>query len=116
MSATHRVCVVLVCGLTVFTPAASKAAGMKWRTPIPTHPETLITAVNGASLTITAQVIRDTDGKVLQKTINTYVVTPSTEITLNGQRATIVQLRPGMKVSVTMSTDPTKAARIVANG
>jgi hypothetical protein len=109
-------CALLVCALAVFTGAGLEAAGMKWRTPVPTHAETLISAVNGATLTITAQVVRDTDGKVLEKTIKTYGVTPFTEITVNGQRATIAQLRPGMKVSVIMSTDPTKVARIVANG
>jgi hypothetical protein len=116
MSVTHRLCVLLLCGLALFTAAASQAAGMKWRTPIPTHSETLISAVNAPSITITAQVIRDTDAKVLEKTIKTYIVTPFTEITVNGQRATIAQLKPGMKISVTMSTDPTHAARIVASG
>ena len=119
MSTTHRVCVLLLCGLTVIsnTGLAQRWTVKRGPTPIPTHPETVISAVNASSITVAVQVVRDADGEVLKKTSSKILlVTPFTEISVNGQRATVAQLRPGMKVSVTMSTDPTKAARIIANG
>jgi hypothetical protein len=38
------------------------------------------------------------------------------EINVNGQRATIADLKPGMTVSVTIGMDPTHASRVVATG
>ncbi len=43
-------------------------------------------------------------------------MTQFTEINVNGQRATVADLRPGMVVNVTMDTDPTRASRINASG
>lgn len=85
-------------------------------TPTPTHHVTVISAVTASSITVETQVVADKGGKVLDKTSRTYGVTNFTEITVNGQRATLADLKPKMKVSVTIGTDPTKAARIVANG
>ena len=85
-------------------------------TPTPTHQVTVISAVTGNSVTIELQTVADKGGKVLDKTSRTYRVTNFTEITVNGQRATLADLKPKMKVSVTIGTDPAQAARIVANG
>ena len=85
-------------------------------TPTPTHQVTVISAVTADSITVETQVVADKSGKVLDKTSRTYVVTKFTEITVNGQRATLADLKPKMKVSVTIGTDPSKAGRIVANG
>jgi hypothetical protein len=85
-------------------------------TPTPTHRQTVIAAVTPASITVETQTVADKGGKVLDKTSRTYVVTKFTEINVNGQRAAIADLKPKMKVSVTAGTDPTQAARIVANG
>ena len=93
--------------------ASSKKAGP---TPTPTHQVTVISAVTPNSVTVDTQTVADKGGKVLDKTSRTYVVTNFTEITVNGQRATLANLKPKMKVSVTIGTDPSKAARIVANG
>ena len=40
----------------------------------------------------------------------------SSEIMVNGQKATITELKPGMTVSVTIGVDPTQASRVVATG
>jgi hypothetical protein len=85
-------------------------------TPTPTHRQTVITAVTANSVTVETQTVADKGGKVLESSSRTYRVTQFTEITVNGQRATFADLKPKMKVSVTIGTDPTQAARIVANG
>ena len=51
-----------------------------------------------------------------QKTARTFTVTQFTEITVNGQRASIADLKPGMTVSVAIGVDPSRAARINATG
>ena len=85
-------------------------------TPTPTHVVTVISEVTATSITVTTQTVADKGGKVLDATSRSYLVTKFTEITVNGQRATIAQLKPKMKVSVTIGSDPSQAARIVANG
>ena len=85
-------------------------------TPTPTHQQTIITAVTANSITAETQTVADKGGKVLDKNSRTYRITQFTEITVNGQRATVADLKPKMKVSVTIGTDPTQAARVVANG
>ncbi|HEY6206597.1 MAG TPA: hypothetical protein VIW21_10565 [Chthoniobacterales bacterium] len=85
-------------------------------TPTPTHRQTVISAVTATSITVDTETVADKGGKVLDKTSRTYIVTRFTEITVNGQRATLADLKPKMKVSVTAGTDPAQAARIVANG
>lgn len=50
------------------------------------------------------------------KTAKTLIITQFTEITVNGIRATAAELKPGMNVSVTLGTDPTRAGRINATG
>jgi hypothetical protein len=64
---------------------------------------------------VAVQTVTD-DGKIVDKTLRLYTISPFTEVTVNGRRATIADLKPGMKVSITLGTDPTKLARIVANG
>jgi len=55
-------------------------------------------------------------GKLQDQTSRTFAITQFTEINVNGQRATVADLKPGMKVSVTAGMDPSQAARISANG
>ena len=71
--------------------------------PAPTQHEILLSNVGPGSVTISDD-----------KTAKTLVVTQFTEITLNGQKATIADLKSGMIVSVTLGTDPTRASRINA--
>jgi hypothetical protein len=65
----------------------------------------VISTVSGNAITVTQQ-----------KTARTFVVTQFTEITVNGQRAAIADLKPGMTVNVTIGVDPSQAARINATG
>ena len=51
-----------------------------------------------------------------EKGTKTLTITQFTEIIVNGQRATAADLRPGMTVSFTLGTDPSKAGRINATG
>ena len=64
-----------------------------------------ISAVTATSITVTEE-----------KVTKTLIINQFTEITVNGQRATIADLKPGMTVSITLGTDPTKASRINATG
>jgi hypothetical protein len=61
---------------------------------------------------VTATSITISEGK----TARTLIITQFTEIIVNGMRATAAELKPGMNVSVTLGTDPTKAGRINATG
>ena len=107
-------CLVAVLALT--TVAVEAASRKSAATPTPTHQAIIISEVTPNSITVETQTVADKGGKVLDKTSRTYVVTRFTEITVNGQRATIGQLKPKMKVNVTIGSDPAQAARIVANG
>ncbi|PYL20209.1 MAG: hypothetical protein DMF41_07070 [Verrucomicrobia bacterium] len=51
-----------------------------------------------------------------EKTTRAFIITQFTEITVNGQRATIADLKPGMTVNVTIGVDPSQAGRIIATG
>jgi hypothetical protein len=62
----------------------------------------VISAVSGNSITVTDD-----------KTAKTITVSPVTEITLNGQKATLADLKPGMSVSLVLS-GPTQASRVTA--
>jgi len=44
------------------------------------------------------------------------MITPYSEIIVNGQKGTITDLKPGMTVNVTIGVDPTQAGRVVASG
>jgi hypothetical protein len=76
-------------------------AGRRKSTPVPVH-ETVVTSVSPTSIVITAD-----------KVPKTYTVTQFTEVTVNGQKSTLADVKPGMLVSVTLS-DPTHLSRISA--
>jgi hypothetical protein len=105
-----------VLALLTFVPLSSQASRKAAPTPTPTHRQTVISAVTPTSIIVETQTVADKGGKVLDKTSRTYIVTRFTEVTVNGQRATLADLKLKMKVNVTAGTDPTQAARIVANG
>ncbi|SRR6266496_1093370 len=71
----------------------------------PVYQQPVIASVTGNAITVSEQ-----------KTTRTFTVTQFTEITVNGQRASIADLKPGMTVSVTLGMDPTHASRILATG
>jgi len=93
---------VLFCVVLAVSPAF--AASKKKATPAPVITP-VISSVTATSVTVT-------EGK----NAKTLAITQFTEITVNGQKATVAELKPGMNVTVTLGTDPTKAARINATG
>ena len=98
---------LVVCALLVavtITPAFG--GGRKKNTsPAPQHHETVISSVGPNTVTVSDN-----------KTTKTLTVTWFTEINVNGQKATIADLKPRMTVTVILGTDPTVASRISAAG
>jgi hypothetical protein len=97
---------LVVCALLVavtITPVFG--AGRKKSTPAAEHHETVISSVGPNTVTVSDN-----------KTTKTLTVTRFTEINVNGQKATMADLKPRMKVNVTLGTDPTVASRISAAG
>ncbi len=94
---------IAVCALlTVSMPPLAQARGRKKRTPAPTPHAIVIARIGANSITVTDE-----------NTTKTVTVTQFTEITVNGRRATFADLKPGMVVSLTLSS-PTQASRITA--
>jgi hypothetical protein len=87
-----------------FAPAFGKGKKKK-ATPVPAYHPPVISNVTANAITVSEP-----------NTTRTFMVTQFTEITVNGQRATIADLKPGMTVSVTIGVDPSRAARINATG
>jgi|SRR6266853_1204853 len=98
---------VAVCTLLAVITATPAVGGSKKKkaTPAPKSQSPIISSVTGNAITVCEE-----------KTTRTFVITQFTEINVNGQRATIVDLKPGMTVSVTIGMDPTRASRVVATG
>ena len=85
-----------------FAPAFGKG---KKKKATPAYQPPVISNVTGNAITVSEP-----------NTTRTFMVTQFTEITVNGQRASIADLKPGMTVSVTIGVDPSRAARINATG
>jgi hypothetical protein len=85
--------------------APAFGGGRKKSTPAAEHHETVISSVGPNTVTVSDN-----------KTTKTLTVTRFTEINVNGQKATMADLKPRMKVNVTLGTDPTVASRISAAG
>jgi hypothetical protein len=94
--------IAVVWGLLALSPAFG--ASKKKTTPPPVQGP-VITSVTATSITVT-------EGK----TAKTLAINQFTEITVNGQKATATDLKPGMEVTITLGTDPSKASRINATG
>jgi hypothetical protein len=81
-------------------------AGSKKKKTTPTQYQApVISSVTGNTITVSEE-----------KTTRTFIITQFTEINVNGQRAAVADLKPGMTVSVTIGIDPTRASRVVATG
>jgi hypothetical protein len=103
---TLAVSIVFICALLqILAPDPGRAAGRKRKTPPPEQHDPVISSVTANSITVTRQ-----------KETRTFIVTPFTEINVNGQKGTIADLKSGMRVDVTIGVDPTRAGRIVASG
>jgi hypothetical protein len=97
------VIVTVLLGIIVTNPAFG--GGKKKATPPPLSRSPVIASVNANTVTVTEE-----------KATKTLTISQFTEISVNGQRATIADLKPGMLVSVTLGTDPSHASRINATG
>ena len=71
----------------------------------PHHKEPVIASMGANSITVDEE-----------KRTRTFMISQFTEISVNGQKATVSDLKPGMRVSVTIGMDPTHASRITAAG
>jgi hypothetical protein len=76
--------------------------GKRKKPPVPKRHETVISSVTPTAITI----LEDDSPK-------TFTITQFTEINVNEQKATVGDLKPGMRVSVTLA-DPTRVSRIQA--
>ena len=93
----------VVCGLLTVSPPA--IAGSKKKAAPPQVQAPAITSVTANSVTV-----------IEATTTRTLGINQFTEITVNGQKSTAAELKPGMTVTVTLATDPMKASRISARG
>ena len=103
MKSNRRIFVVLV-SLTMLLPITGFAGSSKKKpSPPPMIQSPTIAAVTADSITVKeAQVTK------------TLTITQFTEINVNGRKATVAELKPGMIVNVTLGTDPSKVSRINA--
>ena len=92
--------------LVLVTSSPAFGGGKKKKaTPAPAYQQPVISSVKGNAITVS-----DT------KTTRAFTITPFTEINVNGQRANVADLKPGMTVNVTIGLDPSHASRINAEG
>ena len=96
---------LVVSALVAVMVSSVSGAGKKKRATPPEHHDILISSVTGNTITVT-------EGKVTRA----FTITQFTEINVNGQKATLADLKPGMTVSVTIDTDPSRAGRVNASG
>jgi hypothetical protein len=96
---------VAVCTVIAMVTATPVFGGSKKKKATSAYHPPVISSVTGNAVTVSEE-----------KTTRTFIITQFTEITVNGQRGTIVDLKPGMTVSVTIGMDPTRASRVVATG
>jgi hypothetical protein len=94
--------VAILLGLLAMSPAFGAS---KKKSPPPQHQGPIISSVSANPITVAEE-----------KTVRTFTITQFTEINVNGQKATVTDLKPGITVSITMGTDPPKASRINASG
>ena len=95
--------VSVLLGMLLGSPAFG--ASKKKASPPPVYQPPVISSVTATSITVAED-----------KASKTFTITQFTEINVNGQRATVADLKPGMTVSITMGTDATRASRINATG
>jgi hypothetical protein len=98
----HVLLLAAFLGTLVISPALG---GSRKKPEAPLIQGPVIASVTATSITIS-------EGK----TARTLIITQFTEITVNGIRATAAELKPGMNVSVTLGTDPTRVSRVNATG
>jgi hypothetical protein len=107
MKRSFYILFVIISASLILAAATPAFAGSKKKkaTPAAQYHPPVISSVTGNSITVSEA-----------KTARTFTITQFTEISVNGQRGTIADLKPGMTVSVTIGVDPTRAGRINATG
>jgi hypothetical protein len=101
----NRLLVVLILLAAIAIAPAFGKGRKKKPTPVPAYHQPAISSVTGNAITVSDK-----------NTTRTLTITQFTEISVNGQRASIADLKPGMTVSITLGMDPSRAARINATG
>ena len=96
------ICISLI---TLVIPPAFAGGRTTRASPAPKYEPLVISTVTGYTITVTEQ-----------KTIRAFTRTQFTESIVNGQRAILADLKPGMTVNVSIGADPTHASRIDATG
>ncbi len=104
MKKSFSVQLVVPALLVIVMIAPAFGAGKK-KKETPAHRDIVISSITGNAITVT-------EGKVTRA----FKITQFTEINVNGQKATIAELKPGMTVSVTIGIDPSRASRVNASG
>lgn len=105
-SVKNRLFAVVAILLVALVSVPAFAGGKKKKgTPAPKYHSSVISSVTGNTMTVTQE-----------KVTRAFTITRFSEITVNGQRATIADLKPGMIVSVSIGVDPSQASRVVATG
>jgi hypothetical protein len=101
-----NICFIVVSVLLVVSATLPVFAGSKKKKATPKQYQApVIASVKGNTITVNEE-----------KTARTFIITQFTEINVNGQRAVVTDLKPGMTASVTIGVDPTRASRINATG
>jgi hypothetical protein len=101
----NRLLIVVCVFITAVAVAPAFAGSKKKKASPPKYQPPVISSVAGNTITVTEE-----------KVTRAFTITPFSEITVNGRRATIAALKPGMTVSVTIGVDPSQASRVVATG
>src|SRR5947208_13584335 len=96
---------VAVCTTLAVITATPAFGGSKKKKATPAYHTPVISRVTVNAITVSEE-----------KTTRTFIITQITEINVNGQRATIVDLKPSMKVRFTIDMEPTRASRAVVTG
>jgi hypothetical protein len=98
-----RFVVVSVLLVLVTSSPAFGRGKKKKATPAAAYQQSVISSVKGNAITVSDA-----------KTTRAFAITQFTEINVNGQRANVADLKPGMTVNVTIGLDPSHASRINA--
>ena len=100
-----RALLIVISVLLVALATPAFAGSKKKKATPPQYQARVISSVTGNTITVSEE-----------KTTRTFTITQFTEINVNGQRAAVADLKPGMTASVIIGVDPTRASRVVATG
>jgi hypothetical protein len=101
----NRLLMVFILIGALATAPAFAGGRKKKASPAPKYQTPVISSVTGNTITVTQE-----------KTTRAFTVTRFSEVMVNGQKASITDLKLGMSVSVTIGVDPSQASRVVATG